>query len=70
MDENYRIFSRFGPNGGRGDGLPKTVRFQLGVWYKLREKIAENNKNIHALITKNFSVIPLMYRADFTQWFI
>lgn len=68
MDENYRLFSRFGPNAGRGDGRPKTVRFELGVWYKLREKIAENNGKIHTLISENLSGIPLKYRATFTQW--
>lgn len=68
MDENYRIFSRFGPNSGQSDGLPKNVRLELGVWYQLREKIVENNKRISELITNNFEAIPSEYSSIFLQW--
>lgn len=68
MDENYRIFFRFGPNSSRGDGLPKTVRFQLGVWYQVRRKIVDNNTRIRALITSNLSAVPLEYRPTFSRW--
>lgn len=68
MDENYRIFSRFGPNSGRGDGLPKMVRSDLGIWYQMRETIVENNAQIRALITNNLSEIPVDYRPIFHRW--
>lgn len=68
MDENYRIFLSFGPNGGRGEGLPKAVRHELGVWYQLRETIVKNNNEIRAIITSNQSAIPTQFRAIFVQW--
>lgn len=68
MDENYRIFSRFGPNSGQSDGLPKNVRFELGVWYQVREQIVENNALIRELLKSNLEAIPLEYRPIFLQW--
>ena len=68
MDENYRIFSRFGPNGGVGDGLPKVIRHELGVWYELRETIVENNDKIRMLLTHNLDAIPADFRPSFMQW--
>jgi len=68
MDENYRIFSRFGPNSGEGDGLPKNVRSQLGVWYQLRGEIVENNARLRDLITTNFEAINQQHRPMFLQW--
>jgi hypothetical protein len=68
MDENYRIFSRFGPNSGRGDGLPKNVRFQLEIWNKLRVQIVENNAQLKAMITNNLSEIPQEHIPIFEQW--
>jgi hypothetical protein len=68
MDENYRIFCQFGPNSGQSDGLPKIVRFELGVWYQLRKKIVENNKLIRELIVSNLEAIPLEHSPIFRQW--
>ncbi len=68
MDENYRIFSSFGPNGGRGDGLPKNVRHELGIWYQARKKIVENNAIIRSFITSNFRAIPPDFRLLFSLW--
>lgn len=68
MDENYRIFSSFGPNGGRGDGLPKNVRYELGVWYEARKKIVENNAIIRSFVTSNFRAIPSEFRLSFSLW--
>lgn len=68
MDENYRIFSTFGPNSGVGDGLPKNVRHELGIWYQAREKITKNNAIIHSLITSNFRSIPPDFRLYFSMW--
>lgn len=68
MNDNYRIFARFGPNSGRGDGLPKTVRYELGIWYQSRKKIVENNAKIGSLITSNLSAIPSEFQYSFSQW--
>ena len=68
MDENYRIFSQFGPNSGQSDGLPKNVRFQLKVWYQLREQIVENNTRIRELLKSNLEAVPLEYNPIFLQW--
>jgi hypothetical protein len=68
MDENYRIFSEFGPNSGRGDGIPKIVRNELGVWYQARETIVANNMRIRALIATNLPVIPTRYAVVFENW--
>jgi hypothetical protein len=68
IDENYRIFFRFGPNSGQDDGLPKNVRFELRVWYQLREQVVENNARIKELLKGNFEAVPQEYRPIFLQW--
>ncbi len=68
MDENHRIFSQFGPNGGRGNGLPKAVRFELGVWYQLRQQIVDNNAEIRSMITANMPAVPQQYSFIFNRW--
>ena len=68
MEENYRIFTQFGPNSGLGDGLPKAVRFDLGIWEQLREQIAQNNGRIRCLIAANLTAVPQRHRLLFTQW--
>jgi hypothetical protein len=68
MDENYRIFRGFGPNGGIADGRPKNVRMDLGIWYGLRAKIVENNSKIREIITANLDGIPAEHRPVFIRW--
>lgn len=68
MDTNYRIFYNFGPNGGVGDGSPKIVRFNLGVWHEERKEIVENNLKIRRLIDANFDAVPSRYQTTFAAW--
>lgn len=68
MDDNYRMFSKFGPNSGSSEGLPKIVRHDLGIWYQVRNKISENNKKIEYLIKENMTAIPFEFRPAFIQW--
>jgi hypothetical protein len=68
MDENGRMFREFGPNSGRGDGLPKAVRYNLSIWEQIIPKIALNNSTIKSLINSNFEAIPNRHRAMFREW--
>lgn len=68
MDVNYRIFYNFGPNGGVGDGSPKVVRYDLGVWREARKEIVHNNARIRELIESNFDAIPRRFQPTFSAW--
>ncbi|WP_127610883.1 hypothetical protein [Croceicoccus ponticola] len=67
-DDNYRIFSSFGPNGGHTERSPKVVRTELDVWYGLRSKIVENNHIIKNLINENWDIIPKRHIISFRRW--
>lgn len=67
MDDNRRQFSQFGPNSGASNS-PKVIRFDLGIWYELRQNIVGNNSKIRSLILSNISSIPSQHRNHFTRW--
>lgn len=67
MDDNRRIFSQFGPNSGASNS-PKIVRFDLGIWYELRQNIITNNDEIRKILISNKPSIPSRYRDIFTRW--
>lgn len=66
MDDNYRIFSQFGPNSGakaKGD-----VRFDLSVWKRARNRIGANNREIAQLIHGSLDLVSPQHRKTFREW--
>lgn len=68
LDDNTRIFRTFGPNSGKGDGLPKIVRTDLTAWEDIRHQIADNNSEIKNLLNSGQKLIPSDYHLLFQRW--
>lgn len=67
MDDNSRIFRKFGPNSGAKNATEE-LRFDLSIWSNLLPKIDKNNTEISCLIRSYQDLIPDRHSADFEQW--
>jgi hypothetical protein len=68
ITKNGRSFANFGPNSGIGDGQPKVVRENLGVWRGVRADIAKNNEAMKRLVEEHWSLVPMEHRVLFEIW--
>ena len=68
LDDNTRIFNTFGPNSGKGVGLPKIVRTDLTAWEVIRRQIAHNNAQIKDLLVSSQKLIPSDHHLLFQRW--